>query len=246
MKRWAIFGLSALLLTGCTDTVSDNPIPIESPDEPITEWTREDFKDVYDQYEQTKPLLTALEQQGIKPFRETFERVIIAGNGLEHTYADIYPFKLDDGTYATIFDSQDGTVINGSESVAPLFWQEESFLQYVEEIENRKFGTSAPPTDVVLTQDEFQTVYDRHAYTSALLVELDEAGVELAREPIDDVIIAGNGVTEVTADLFVFDVESGYAIVYDQDGEILKGPESISPLFWNEKDYEDLLAKNEG
>lgn len=245
MRRWAIFGLSALLLTGCKDTVADNPIPIESPDEPITEWTREDFKDVYDQYEQTQPLLTSLEEQGIRPYRETFERVIIAGNGLEHTYANIYPFKLDDGTYATIYEDQDGDIINSSASVAPLFWQEESFYQFVEEIEKRKYGTNAPPEDIVLTNEEFQTIYDHHAYTSALLVELDEAGVQLFREPIEDVIIAGDGVNEVITDLFVFEVLGGYAIVYDRDGEIFKGPESITPLFWSEKDYKELLKRNE-
>ncbi|EPE62484.1 hypothetical protein L479_01111 [Exiguobacterium sp. S17] len=248
MKRLGLLGLSAFLLIGCTNQAEK---PIVSPDtnkqdeEATIVWTREDFKDVFDQHETAQDLLAALETQGLTPFRETFERVVIAGDGIHHTYADIYPFKLDDGTYATVYENEDGEIANGPESVAPLFWQEESFTQFVEEIEKRKHGTSAPPPDVTLTQDEFQSIYDRHAYTSALIVELDEWGVQVARDPIENVIIAGNGVKEVTADLIVFEIENGYAIVYDQDGEILKAPESIAQLFWNETDYENLLEKNE-
>lgn len=248
MKRLGVLGLSVFLLTGCNDSVERNIIPADSNEpgsEEISEWTREDFKDVFDQHENAQNLLAALETQGLTPFRETFERVVIAGDGIHHTYADIYPFKLDDGTYATVYENEDGEIANGPASVAPLFWQDESFTQFVEEIEKRKYGTSAPPTDVTLTLDEFQSIYDRHAYTSALIVEFDEWGVQVARDPLENVIIAGNGVKEVKADLIVFEIENGYAIVYDQESQILKGPESISPLFWSEMDYENLLEKNE-
>ncbi|KDN57816.1 hypothetical protein [Exiguobacterium sp. AB2] len=248
MTRLFIFGLGLLLLAGCTDPIEKPVIPADSNEpgpEIMSEWTREDFKDVFDQHEVAEKLLETLEANGLTPYRETFERVVITGNGIHHTYADVYPFQLDDGTYATVYEDEDGWIANGTEANAPLFWQETSFLQFVEEIEKRKYGTSAPPEDVTLTQDAFQSIYDRHAYTSALIVELDEWGVSIAREPLEDVIIAGDGVTEVTADLIVFEVESGYAIVYDRDGEIFKGPESIAPLFWNETDYKHLLEKNE-
>lgn len=248
MKRLGLLGFSVFLLTGCTDSVEQPIVPADTnkpSSEDITAWTREDFKDVFDQYEKVPPLLKALENDGLTPFREMFEHVVIAGDGIQHTYADIHPFKLDDGTYATVYESENGDIANGPESVAPLFWQEASFLQFVEEIEKRKYGTSAPPTDVILTEDEFQTLYNRHAYTSALIVELNEWGVQLARDPLENVIIAGNGVKEVKADLIVFEVEGGYAIVYDRDGEIFKGPESIAPLFWSETDYENLLEKHE-
>lgn len=248
MKRLGVLGLSVFLLTGCNDSVERNIIPADSNEyapEKITEWTREDFKDVFDQHETAQNLLAALENQGLTPFRETFKRVVIAGDGIHHTYAAIYPFKLDDGTYATVYENEDGKIANGPASVAPLFWQDESFTQFVEEIEKRKYGTSAPPPDATLTPDEFQAIYDRHVSTSALIVELDESGIQVARDPIEDVIIAGDGVKEVTADLIVFEIENGYAIVYDQDGEILKAPESIAPLFWNETDYKNLLEKNE-
>ncbi|MCC5893426.1 hypothetical protein [Exiguobacterium sp.] len=248
MKRLSMLGLSVLLLTGCTEPIEKPVIPADTNEpapEKMTDWTREDFKDVFDQYETAQDLLVALEADGLTPFRETFERVVITGDGIRHTYADVYPFQLDDGTYATVYEGENGDIANGPESVAPLFWQEASFLQFVEEIEKRKYGTSAPPTDVVLTQDEFQSIYDRHAYTSALIVELDEWGVSVARDPIEDVIIAGDGVKEVKADLIVFEVEGGYAVVYDRDGEIFKGPESIAQLFWNERDYKNLIDKNE-
>lgn len=248
MQRLRLLVLSTLLLTGCTNQAENPTISTDTneQDADVTiKWTREDFKDVFDQYEKVPPLLKALENDGLTPFRETFEHVVIAGDGIHHTYADIHPFKLDDGTYATVYESENGDIANGPESVAPLFWQEASFKQFVEEIEKRKYGTSAPPIDVTLTNDEFQALYNRHAYTSALIVELDEWGVHVARDPLENVIIAGNGVKEVKADLLVFEIEDGYAIVYDQDGEIFKGPESIAPLFWSETDYEQLIIHNE-
>lgn len=252
MKRWALLGIGLVLLTGCANPLDEPSTPV-STDEQTTEettstdasirWTREEFKDVYDAFDEAAPLLAKLEEGGLTPYRETFERVAIAGDGVNQTYATIYPFQLEDGTYATVYEDADGAILPTTESVAPLFWQEASFMQFVEEIEQRPYGTDAPPTDVTMSNEAFQALFDRHAYTSALLMEADASGVTLERAPLKDVIIAGNGETDVTADLYVFRVEDGYAIVYDQDGDILKAPESIAPLFWTETDYEDLLAK---
>lgn len=243
MKRWGIFGMSVMLLAGCTDSLTSPPVSVIPSDEQITTWTREDFKDIYDQYDEVAPLLSALEHYGITPFRETFERVIIAAHGLEHTYADIYPFKLDDGTYATIYEGTDGTIANGTESVAPLFWREDSFQQFVEEIEKRKYGTSAPPKEVVLTRDDFQTVFSRHVYTSALLIELDESGVQLHREPVKNMTVSVEMRVKHTADFLIFKLQDGYAVIFDHDGEILKRPDSTEAFFWDESEYEQLIEQ---
>lgn len=85
MKRWIVSGIMMFFLSGCTNPLTPSPLPTELPPAPITEWTREDFKDIYDEYDQVEPLLDALKKNGITPFRETFERVIIAAHGLEHT-----------------------------------------------------------------------------------------------------------------------------------------------------------------
>ncbi len=241
MKRWIVLGSMIFFLSGCTNPLTPSPLPTELPPAPIEEWTREDFKDIYDEYDQVEPLLDALKKNGITPFRETFERVIIAAHGLEHTYANIYPFQLDDGTYATIYEGADGSIANGTESVAPLFWQETSFQQFVEEIENRKYGTSAPPPGVVLTKDEFQDIYNRHVYTSALLIELDEAGVQLFREPIRNMTISFEMRVEHKVDFLLFQVQDGYAVIFDLGGDMLKPPDTSRSLFWDEKTYEELI-----
>lgn len=54
MTRLFIFGLGLLLLAGCTDPIEKPVIPADSNEpgpEIMSEWTREDFKDVFDQHE---------------------------------------------------------------------------------------------------------------------------------------------------------------------------------------------------
>lgn len=93
----------------------------------------------------------------------------------------------------------------------------------------------------MLTKDEFQDIYNRHVYTSALLIELDEAGVQLFREPIRNMTVSFEMKVEHKVDFLLFQVQDGYAVIFDLGGDMLKPPDTSRLLFWDEKTYEELI-----